>query len=177
MMFKFHAVSLRAEAKQSHEIATGYCPRNDRKIVKFVFLYVILHLLFLAQNLFAAEIIINSKYIKKAALDPMNKVWNKAQAVSIPLIKQNLVAPHGGGAVKEVEVQSLYTDSEIFIRLMWADETKDSKFSLIEKFSDACAIEMHLNNSSLPSFIMGEKDNPVNIWVWHAIGEEKDKMG
>ena len=142
-----------------------------RKILGFALV------LFVAQNSFAAELIINSKYVKKAALDPMSKVWNKAQAVSIPLIKQNLVAPHGGGAVKEVEVQSLYTDTEIFIRLMWADETKDSKFSLIEKFSDACAVEMPLNNGSLPSFIMGEKDNPVNIWVWHAIGEEKDKMG
>jgi mono/diheme cytochrome c family protein len=155
----------------------NYCPRNDRKIVKFIFLYIILHLFFLAQNSLAAELVITSRYVKKATLDPMSKAWDKTKGVSIPLIKQNLVAPHGGGAVKEVEVMSLWTDREIFVKLVWTDETKDTKFSLTEKFSDACAVEMPLNNSSFPSFIMGEKDNPVNIWVWHAIGDEEDKMG
>jgi|GEM_PF-624916 len=139
-----------------------------RKIFGFILIS------FLTQGAFAAELNITSKYVKKAALDPMSKVWDKAEIVSVPLIRQNLVAPHGGGAVKEVEVRSLYTNSEIFIRLTWIDETKDTQFSMTEKFSDACAIEMPMNSEILPSFIMGEKNIPVNIWIWHAKEEGVD---
>lgn len=120
---------------------------------------------------YSTEIVIKSKHIKSFTSD---KIFDSIKPAVIPLFKQNLVAPHGGGSIKEIKVKSIYTDKELFIKVIWKDTTKDSKISHTEKISDAVAIEFPVNKNLYPSFIMGEKDNPVNIWLWKAVYEEKD---
>lgn len=127
----------------------------------------------------AKEVLIKSTSAKTASLEPADEVWTKAQTVTVPLIKQTMVAPHGGGSVQSLEVSSIYTDSEIYIRLSWQDATRDATYSMTEKYSDAVAVEFPLKESTLPSSIMGEKGLAVNIWQWRAIAEEmpEDRFG
>lgn len=123
----------------------------------------------------ASELVIDSKYIKNVKTIPSERQWKKAKPVAVPLVRQDIVSPHGG-SVQNVDVSSIYTDEEIFIRLTWQDKTRNTKFSLIDKFSDACAVEMPVNAGSLPSPFMGEKSAPVNIWMWRAISREKERI-
>lgn len=136
---------------------------------------IITTILFLAKDLQGLETTINSKYAKSVKFSPFDKEWDSVESVTIPLMKQVLVAPHGGSIIS-VDVSSIYTDDEIFIRLIWDDKTKDTKFSPIEKFVDACAIQMPVNYETLPSPIMGEKTDPVNIWLWRAISHETERI-
>lgn len=145
--------------------------------MKKILTYIIIGaLLFLSRPAQAKEIIINAKYVTDAKFDPMDKQWSNAEAILIPLMKQEFVAPRGGGSVKNIQVASIYTNEEILIKLTWEDKTKDSKFSPIEKYSDACAVEFPFDNKQMPSFALGEKGNPVNAWLWRAIAEEKDRI-
>ncbi len=144
--------------------------------MKRILSYIVIGALLLAtKNVQAKEVVINAKYVKDAKFDPLDKRWSRAESVTIPLMKQDFVAPRGGGSTKDLRVASIYTDEEIFIKLTWEDKAKDSKFSPIEKYSDACAIEFPVDNKRMPSFALGEKSNPVNAWLWRAIAEEKER--
>lgn len=145
--------------------------------MKRLFIYLVIGaILLITKNSSAVEIVITSKYVKEAKISPTDKAWNQVKAVTIPLMRQDFVAPRGGGSVKDLQVASIYTDGEILIKLTWEDKTKNSQFSPTEKYSDACAVEFPVNDKQMPSFALGEKGNPVNAWLWRAIVEEKEKI-
>ncbi len=123
-----------------------------------------------------AEILLTSREVKKGALDPFDKVWKKAPASVVPLIPQVFTVPHGGGSVKTVEVKSLFTGEDVYVRLSWEDPTRNGTFDTGGRFSDACALQFPFREGTLPSPFMGEKGAPVNIWHWRAAGAETESV-
>lgn len=110
---------------------------------------------------------------KKVALLPMTSedpMWNEAVSVTLPLVAQNFVLPHGGGSVGQVVVQALVTQTEVAYRLAWKDATRNDTWDTSGRFTDGCAVQMSVGVSPIPSPFMGEKGNPVTIWRWRAIG-------
>lgn len=123
----------------------------------------------------ALEGVIRSVKTASVPGDPNDSAWKKAKPVTIPLSPQSLVSPHGGGSVAWLEVQSLYSEEEIGFRLKWIDATKDSSWDLTNRFVDACAVQFPVQDQGIPSPLMGDRENPVNIWRWSAIFEEKNR--
>lgn len=115
-----------------------------------------------------------SKKVSALKLDPYAAAWDKAPSVKVAVAPQKLVVPQGGGAVADVEVQSLRTPGEIFFRLRWADPTKSTDLELSGQFVDGVALEFPLAAGSLPAPMMGEKGKPVNVWRWSAAMAKPD---
>lgn len=117
------------------------------------------------------ERVIYSKKIGTLSFDPADQLWNERPTERIPLIPQRFVAPNGGGGVKWIDVKSFYTTKDVFFLLTWEDKTESAKLAASGKFTDACAIEFPFKEGSMPSPFMGEKGNPVNIWMWRAVAK------
>ncbi len=115
-----------------------------------------------------SEIFLRSKEVKKISSDPFDKIWKKASPFAVSLIPQTFTVPYGGGSVKLVEAKSLFTKTDLYIRLSWEDSARNTTQDTGARFSDGCALQFPAEEGSLPSPFMGEKDNPVNIWHWRA---------
>lgn len=109
-----------------------------------------------------------SRYSLNEVLDPFSKAWSPALQTKLPLYKQNLVVPFGGGSVKELSVQSLKIKEGVAFRLEWQDATKDNDTVHQVKFRDAAAIEFPIGPVSDTVLSMGSPHGPVNIWQWKA---------
>lgn len=120
----------------------------------------------------AWDVDIPSERVHAFSASPDAPAWAKVPPVTVRLTPQKLILPGGGGSIKEVQVQSLRTDDEIFIRLRWADATKNSKLDVSNGFVDAVAVQFPLDPSKLPSPFMGAKGAAVNIWRWSAAMQE-----
>jgi hypothetical protein len=102
-------------------------------------------------------------------LDPDARLWSRAQPVAMPLSAQQGVWPFGGGSVSMVEVRAVHTDTDLFIKLSWDDETLDVEPFGVDQFVDAAAIEFPAEaRSSVPAICMGQADGGVNIWHWQG---------
>lgn len=143
--------------------------------MRFYMIAVVVLLFIWESASIADEIILHSKKVKEASLNSEDAVWQKAVVVQIPLIPQNNVVPHGGGSTKFVEVKSIYTSRDLFFQLSWEDKSKSDKIALGGKFTDACAVQFPLEKNAMPSPFMGEKNDPVNIWMWRAMTQETER--
>ncbi|MBI2069600.1 MAG: c-type cytochrome [Elusimicrobia bacterium] len=144
---------------------------------RFNFLGLVVFLTFgIRQDSRGAEVLIRSGKVDQLTMDPNDAVWQKAQAVEVPLSKQSMVSPHGGGSVATLTVQSLYSAKEVAFRLQWKDATKDDRWDLTNRFSDACALQFPMKSKTLPSPFMGDINNPVNIWRWAAIVQQAERF-
>ncbi len=77
------------------------------------------------------------------------------------------------GKVRELTVQAAHNGQEIFFRLSWPDDTKNTEVTDNNVFPDACGILLPLNGGDPPIDEMGSKDAPVNAWYWRA--DSKDQ--
>jgi len=102
-------------------------------------------------------------------LDPASDIWDRADAVAIPLTSQIITLPFGGGSIPTVNVKALHNGKALGFLVEWNDATKDDAV-LVKKFRDAAAIQLPVGEkvSRLPSAFMGDGGNPVNIWQWRA---------
>jgi hypothetical protein len=101
-------------------------------------------------------------------LDPMDPVWDHVSSVRVPLSAQNATYPTGG-SVATVRIQAVHYDGRVFLRVNWADATKDDSTLRAEDFADAVAVEFPADGkSTIPSLCMGQADAAVNIWQWRA---------
>ena len=122
-----------------------------------------------------AEVLLRSKEVKEVSPDPFDKVWKKAVTSVLPLIPQTFTTPHGGGSVKTVEAKSLFTKTDLYVRLSWEDKTRNAVHDFGGRFSDGCALEFPAEEGAIPSPFMGEKGRPVNIWHWRAANSEDNR--
>ncbi len=100
--------------------------------------------------------------------DPSNPVWNKVNAVNVPLTAQSL-AYVAGGSVQTVRVQAVHFGSKVYIRVNWKDATDDSSTTRVEDFADAVALEFPAaGGTTVPAICMGQAGAAVNIWHWRA---------
>jgi mono/diheme cytochrome c family protein len=68
---------------------------------------------------------------------------------------------------EEITVRAVHDGKEIAFLLMWTDETDDHTAMRPQDFRDAVALEFSLTPNP-PFFAMGDKANPVNIWMWKS---------
>jgi hypothetical protein len=100
--------------------------------------------------------------------DPDAAEWGKASPVEVPLTPQAAVAPALlKASVETIRVQSLNDGKWIAFRLEWADTTKDDLVLSPDKFRDAAAIQLPVNQT-VPGVCMGVRGQPVNLWHWKA---------
>lgn len=57
--------------------------------------------------------------------------------------------------------------ARFFVRLQWRDDTRDV-VSAFDRFADAAAVELALDDGVRTSYMMGSADAPVNIRLWKA---------
>ncbi len=110
-------------------------------------------------------------------LDPFDEAWKKAKSVKVSLAGQAVTKPIVVEApIKEIEVKSLHNGKEIAFLLIWKDKTED-RFHLINKFSDAVAVQIPYRPSSDVPIVMGSKGERVLILHWSAFRQENIENG
>jgi hypothetical protein len=99
---------------------------------------------------------------------PDDPAWNGVPTKTIPLVPQTIIAPNGGGTIREMRVRAVHDGSTIAFLLTWKDDTVDRRVGT-STFRDAVAIGFPLRESeTAPSPFMGDPQHPVNIWQWAA---------
>jgi len=71
------------------------------------------------------------------------------------------------GTATSIQVSAVHNGSEIFLRLLWEDDSADEKIADINEFIDAAAVLFPVAEDA-PLFGMGSKGKPVNAWLWRA---------
>ncbi|MBI4437087.1 MAG: c-type cytochrome [Candidatus Omnitrophica bacterium] len=144
--------------------------------LKRVAFLVVIGVCLCAFDIPVVEASISVSFVKQeASLDPFDAIWQRIPKVQIPLIPQTLFTPRGGGATKEVHVQTFYTRNFLYVRLEWADATQATaqEAHRTEGFDDTVAIQLPLvPEKGMPSPFMGDPEHPVNIWHWKASWQE-----
>lgn len=101
--------------------------------------------------------------------DPTAQAWLNVSSVEVPLTSAPSGAPNASDVTTDsVSVRAARTDSELYIRLTWADPTANRSTSDPRQFPDKAAIEMPVNTSARPPIAMGSTSNMVNVWMWDA---------
>ena len=129
-----------------------------------------------ASFVFGAEIV-SVKVKGRIPLDPFNMVWEKAKAVQVPLAGQSVTKPMELSIpVRSLKVKSVNNGKEIAFLLVWEDKTKDA-FHLINRFSDAVAVQIPYIPSDKVAITMGSKHRRVLILHWTAFRQENIEKG
>ena len=112
-------------------------------------------------------------------LDPGARVWSDARALDVPLSAQNLVYPlvKRPNGPTSVMLRAINTRTTLYVRVEWADSTRDDRLQTLTDFSDAVAVEFPTQaNVSTPAICMGVAGGGVNIWQWRAVLEGGDGL-
>jgi complex iron-sulfur molybdoenzyme family reductase subunit gamma len=106
---------------------------------------------------------------------PDAAAWNEAPATTIPLSSADAGVPNAGDVtVERIRVEVVTTDARLYMRLSWADATRDTSTEKIHEFADAVAVQLPRNATNRPPIAMGSTDNMVNVWYWSgAAGDEE----
>ncbi|MFN8105628.1 MAG: ethylbenzene dehydrogenase-related protein [Acidimicrobiia bacterium] len=102
-------------------------------------------------------------------MDPGAGPWARIPGVSVPMTAQAQTYPFGGDAVPAVDVRALHWNGNLFVRVEWADSTKDDSSFGMDRFADAAAIQFPaVTGAAVPALCMGQVGAGVNIWQWRA---------
>jgi hypothetical protein len=94
--------------------------------------------------------------------------WEKASATTVPLMRQLIIPPNGGGTTPILEVRAMHDGEWLAVRLAWADATADRQVG-VDIFRDAIAVGFPTRKSEiLPVPFMGDPNHSLNIWQWTA---------
>lgn len=107
-------------------------------------------------------------------LDPGARAWSRASALDVPLSTQNVAYPivKRSNGPASVTLRAINTRTTLYVRVEWADPTRDDRLQTLTDFSDAVAVEFPTQaNVSAPAICMGVADGGVNIWQWRAVLE------
>ncbi len=133
--------------------------------------------LLVAVSLSLAQELVSKKVRGDLPLNPFAREWEKAKAVTVPLAGQTVTKPMvTDSAIKEITVKSINNGKEIAFLLIWKDKTED-RFHLINRFSDAVAVQIPYRPSSDVPITMGDKNNRVLILHWAAFRQENIENG
>jgi DMSO reductase family type II enzyme heme b subunit len=102
-------------------------------------------------------------------LNPDDAAWKSAPEFVAKLLLQDLVEPRLlKASTGEVRVRALVNESQIALRLQWADASR-SDLPIMARFADACAVQFPSKiEPSVPAPQMGEPGKPVEITYWSA---------
>jgi heme/copper-type cytochrome/quinol oxidase subunit 2 len=99
--------------------------------------------------------------------DVHDEVWRDVPGLDVPLMPQMTQQPWTAGLIPVVRVQAFHDDSDIYVRLVWQDESPNRTLS-VDSFADACAVAIPLDTAAPTQSIMMGFSSPVNIWHWQA---------
>ncbi|MCS6902708.1 MAG: ethylbenzene dehydrogenase-related protein [Candidatus Bipolaricaulota bacterium] len=105
---------------------------------------------------------------QELSTDPNAAIWAQAPTATVTLGPQQIAAPFGGGAIKELHVRVLHNGRQIAFLTEWADATPDRESAQVDRFSDAVALQFPYQSDAQPSPFMGDARHAVNIWQWQA---------
>ena len=133
--------------------------------------------LFLLISFSSAVELVSKKVEGRLPLSPFSPVWKKAKAIKVSLAPQTVTKPMETKLpVNEITVKSLNNGEEIAFLLIWNDKTED-RFHLINKFSDAVAVQIpYIPDTSVP-ITMGGTGKRVLILHWAAFRQENIENG
>lgn len=94
---------------------------------------------------------------------PDSGLWRTAPAVNLHLMPLWWRTDRP----EALNVQALHDGRRLALLLTWADATHDATAIRPQDFRDAAAIQFALAPDP-PFFAMGEREAPVNIWMWKA---------
>lgn len=105
-------------------------------------------------------------------LDPMAPAWDRGTGVQVPLVGQAGTYFGGQSTIPTLTAQALQYDGTLYVRVEWADATRDDSAVRVQDFADGAALEFPARAANtVPSICMGQADAGVNIWHWRADSE------
>lgn len=101
--------------------------------------------------------------------DPGAAVWQRAPRQAV-LLRTLWLRPK---TIDRIRVAALHNGKEIGFLLEWDDPIADQAALSVEEFRDAVAVQFPLRSPDgaarpEPSYVMGDREAPVNIWHWKA---------
>ena len=94
---------------------------------------------------------------------PDSGVWRLASSVNLHLMP----LWWRSNRPEEVTVRAVHDGKELALLMVWQDETNDHTAVRPQDFRDAAAVQFSLT-ANPPFFAMGDKNAPVNIWMWKS---------
>jgi mono/diheme cytochrome c family protein len=94
---------------------------------------------------------------------PDSSVWGAA----IPVNLHMMPLWWRSDRPEEVTVRALHNGTDIAMLIVWQDDTNDQAALRPQDFRDAAAVQFSLTPNP-PFFAMGEKNAPVNLWMWKS---------
>ncbi len=129
----------------------------------------------LAGLVHAQELI--SKRVREVPLDPFSSIWRGAKEVEVSLAGQAVTTPMLlKPSVSKIRVRSVNDGKSIGFLLVWEDKTED-RFHLINRFSDAVAVQVPYKPTTDCSVTMGDANCRVLILHWSAFRQENIDKG
>lgn len=116
---------------------------------------------------------------------PDASTWQEAEEVGVSLSPLWQKTP----SLLFASVRAVHNGREIAIRMEWICTVPVRNVSRHQDFPDACALEFPMYDGSfaqlqktspkkvgslIPSFVMGDRGRPVDIWYWSAGGSSSD---
>lgn len=125
----------------------------------------------------AQEALVSEFASGQIPLDPLSKVWKRAQPVTVDLHGQIIATPmNHNPSVKSITMKSLSTETEIGFLLVWKDAT-ENRFHSLGEFSDAVAVQIPYTPSDQVPITMGGPGQRVLILHWSAFRQENIEHG
>ncbi len=97
-------------------------------------------------------------------MDSFSHFWEKATPYSVPLSR---LWQSDNVNYRMVDVQAIYNNRYVAVKLEWEDKTKDRGLFKVQDFQDGAAIQFSLDGTK-GFHGMGSKDHPTDIWFWKA---------
>jgi DMSO reductase family type II enzyme heme b subunit len=108
---------------------------------------------------------------------PGSQDWDAAPAATLHMSSAESGLPNASStSVEQVDLQAVTTDERLYLKLSWADATRDTSTSDVREFADAVAVQLPVNESARPPIAMGGASNRVNVWFWRADGTSQELL-
>jgi DMSO reductase family type II enzyme heme b subunit len=111
-----------------------------------------------------------AKRVEKLPSDAADPLWDSVDYLDIPMVGQVVIEPRMfAPRVDNVRVQAVYNDKDAAFRLVWDDSTETKPDPASKIFEDAIAVQFPVTvpaGPKRPYFLMGDEENPVNLWRW-----------
>jgi len=102
--------------------------------------------------------------------DPDDPIWDTVVYMDIPMVGQVTIEPRMfTPKVDNVRIQAIYNAEGVAFRVIWDDTTQNKPDPASEIFEDTVAVQFPVitpTGSKRPFYLMGDEDNPVNLWRW-----------
>ncbi|MFB6132829.1 MAG: ethylbenzene dehydrogenase-related protein [Halanaeroarchaeum sp.] len=100
---------------------------------------------------------------------PTADAWEKVESTEVPLASAPSGLPNAGSVSTDVvTVETARTESELYVRMHWRDDTKNASSDAPTEFADGAAIQVPVNATAQPDIALGSQGTPVNVWYWSA---------